>query len=62
MACFISITERGEKIYLNINQINFVTSSKKGTAIVFDCQGNEFRLDEEYSVFVTRLKNILGIN
>lgn len=62
MAYFINITDHGAKIYLNVNQINFVTSNRKGLAVIFDNQGNEFRLDEEYQVFVERLKNILGVN
>lgn len=62
MSYFINITDHGAKIYLNVNQINFVTSNRKGNAVIFDNQGNEFRLDEEYQTFVDRLKNILGVN
>ena len=62
MAYFINIVDHGAKIYLNVNQINFVTSNRKGLAVIFDNQGNEFRLDEEYQTFVDRLKNILGVN
>ncbi len=60
MSYFISFTDHGKNIYLNVSQINFVTSNRKGNAVIFDNQGNEFNLDEEFPNFMKRLNNLLG--
>lgn len=56
---FIEIeTVKGEKVFLNVKHILFVTQYKNG-AVVFDELGNDYRVDEPYSCMCKRITELL---
>ena len=56
---FIEIeTVKGEKVFLNVKHILFVTQYKNVT-VVFDELGNDYRVDEPYSSVCSRINEIL---
>ncbi len=57
MPCFIEfVTLKKERVALNINRILYVTDSKKG-CIIFDLDGMEYTVSEDFVTFVDRLNS-----
>ena len=56
MSYFVSFHDHGKKVYLNVNEINFVIESRKGKACIYDNQGNIFYTDETINEFLKKLQ------
>lgn len=62
MSYFVSFIDHGKKVYLNLNEINFIIESKKGKATIYDNQGNIFNSDEAIDEFLQKIKQFCEEN